>query len=176
MKLDLTDDQALVLFEWLARLDAAEAFPVEDPAEEQVLWCLHGQLEKVLSEPFRADYRELVEQARARVKASFGARRRPAQARPAVDRPNEVASRHAVLRRLRAREHCVGLRGPHLDVHPTTSPPAARPSRALAARPTRWSSVDVESSIYPVAGVRTQRTLYRSSEGETFDRLLRKQS
>lgn len=74
MKLDLTNDQALVLFEWLARLDAAEAFPVEDPAEEQVLWCLHGQLEKALSEPFRADYRELVEQARARVKASFGAR------------------------------------------------------------------------------------------------------
>lgn len=81
-----------------------------------------------------------------------------------------MASRHAVLRRLRAREHCVGLRGPHLDIHPTTSPPAARPSRALAARPTRWSSIDVESSIYPVAGVRTQRTtLYRCSEGETFD-------
>ncbi len=73
MKLELTDDQALVLFEWLARLDEREAFPVEDPAEEQVLWCLHGQLEKVLSEPFRADYRELVEQARARVRASFGA-------------------------------------------------------------------------------------------------------
>lgn len=73
MKLELTDDQALVLFEWLARLDEREAFPVEDPAEAQVLWCLHGQLEKALSEPFRADYRELVEQARARVKASFGA-------------------------------------------------------------------------------------------------------
>jgi hypothetical protein len=73
MKLELTDDQALVLFEWLARLDEQDAFPVEDPAEEQVLWCLHGQLEKALSEPFRANYRELVEQARARVRASFGA-------------------------------------------------------------------------------------------------------
>jgi hypothetical protein len=73
MKLELTADQALVLFEWLARLDERDAFPIEDPAEEQVLWHLHGQLEKLLSEPFRANYRELVEQARARVKASFGA-------------------------------------------------------------------------------------------------------
>ena len=45
---------------------------MEDPAEEQVLWCLHAQLEKALSEPFRADYGELLEQARARVKESFG--------------------------------------------------------------------------------------------------------
>jgi hypothetical protein len=74
MKLELTDDQALVLFEWLARVDEREAFPVEDRAEELVLWCVHGQLEKALSEPFRANYRELVEQARTRVKASFGAR------------------------------------------------------------------------------------------------------
>lgn len=73
MKLELTDDQALVLFEWLARLDERDALPVDDPAEEQVLWVLHGQLEKALSEPFLPNYHELVEQARARVKASFGA-------------------------------------------------------------------------------------------------------
>lgn len=73
MKIELTNDQALVLFEWLARLDEQEALPVVDPAEEQVLWSLHGQLEKALSEPFRSNYRELVEQARERVKASFGA-------------------------------------------------------------------------------------------------------
>jgi hypothetical protein len=71
MKLELTADQALVLFEWLARLDEAEAFAVDDPSEERVLWCLHGQLEKALSEPFRANYRELVELARARINASF---------------------------------------------------------------------------------------------------------
>src|SRR5687768_11320449 len=73
MKLELTDDQALVLFEWLSRLDEHNEFPVEDPAEEQVLWSLHGQLEKALTEPFRPDYRELVQQDRERVKASFGA-------------------------------------------------------------------------------------------------------
>lgn len=74
MKLELTDDQALVFFDWLARLDERDAFPVDDPAEEQVLWCLHGQLEKTRPEVFKDNYRELVEHARARVKASFGPR------------------------------------------------------------------------------------------------------
>lgn len=73
MKLELTDDQALVLFEWLSRLDEHDAFPVEDPAEEQVLWSLHGQLEKTLVQQFLPNYRDLVEKARARVKDSFGA-------------------------------------------------------------------------------------------------------
>jgi hypothetical protein len=77
MKLELTDDQALVFFEWIGRLDERDAFPVEDPAEEHVLWCLHGQLEKALSEPFRADYRQLVKQARARVRASSAQAERP---------------------------------------------------------------------------------------------------
>jgi hypothetical protein len=70
MKLELTEDQALVFFEWLARLDEQDAFPCEDPAEEQVLWSLHGQLEKLLVEPFQPNYRELVEKARTRVKAN----------------------------------------------------------------------------------------------------------
>lgn len=70
MKLELNQDEALVFFEWLSRLDEKDAFPCEDPAEQQVLWSLHGQLEKTMAEPFRADYRELVEQARLRVKAN----------------------------------------------------------------------------------------------------------
>lgn len=68
IKLELTSDEALVLFEWLARLDERDAFPCEDPAEEQVLWTLHAQLEKLLVEPFQANYQELVEHARTRVK------------------------------------------------------------------------------------------------------------
>lgn len=73
MKLELTQDEALVLFEWLSRLDEQDAFPCKDPAEQQVLWSLHGQLEKVMAEPFRANYRELVAQARSRVKANQSA-------------------------------------------------------------------------------------------------------
>lgn len=69
MKLELTQDEALVFFEWLARLDEQDAFPCEDPAEQQVLWRLHGQLEKALTEPFQQNYRDLVELARSRVRA-----------------------------------------------------------------------------------------------------------
>jgi hypothetical protein len=68
MELTLTQDEALVLFELLARLDARDAFPCEDQAERQVLWRLHGQLEKSLAEPFREDYQAIVERARERVR------------------------------------------------------------------------------------------------------------
>ena len=70
MKLELSQDEALVLFEWLSRLNERDAFPCEDPAEQQVLWSLHAQLEKVMVEPFLENYRALVAEARARVKAS----------------------------------------------------------------------------------------------------------
>ena len=74
MKLELTQDEALVFFEWLARLDELDAFPHEHLAETYVLWSLHGQLEKVLVEPFSSNYRALVEQARSRVEANQTAR------------------------------------------------------------------------------------------------------
>ena len=67
MRVELTDDQALVFFEWLSRLEESDAAPCEHEAERQVLWALHGQLEKALTEPFRPDYRSLVEKARSRI-------------------------------------------------------------------------------------------------------------
>lgn len=67
----LTRDQALVLFEWLARTGAADQ-PVEfeDQAEQRVLWDLESALESVLTEPLREDYRALVKTARARLRDS----------------------------------------------------------------------------------------------------------
>lgn len=73
MKLELTEQQALVLYDWLTRFDEKDAYPVDDRAEEYVLWSLHGQLEKALSQPFRADYRQLVDEARSHIKANFKA-------------------------------------------------------------------------------------------------------
>ena len=67
--LGLSGDQALVLFEWLARTGAGEqpaAF--EDQAEQRVLWDLEAALEKHLAEPFKSNYRELLEAARGRVR------------------------------------------------------------------------------------------------------------
>ncbi len=68
--LRLTRAEALVFFEWLARVDAAGKLPVEDPAEEQVLWRLEGQLETTLTEPLGPNYKEAVEAARREVRGS----------------------------------------------------------------------------------------------------------
>ena len=71
ISLGLSRDQALVLFEWLARTVAREqpaAF--EDQAEQRVLWDLEAALEKHLVEPLKSDYRELLEAARRRVRDS----------------------------------------------------------------------------------------------------------
>jgi len=68
--LRLTRAEALVLFEWLARVDAAGNIPVEDPTEQQVLWRIEGQLESKLIEPLGANYKEAVEAARKEVRGS----------------------------------------------------------------------------------------------------------
>ncbi len=68
----LTADEALVLFEWVHRNEDADlelgSAGVTDPAERQVLWGLSAVLEKLLVEPFRANYLELVEEARAHLR------------------------------------------------------------------------------------------------------------
>ena len=55
--------EALVLFEWLARVDDAKALPIEHPAEQKALWVLEGQLEKQVP-VFTPNYGQLVEEAR----------------------------------------------------------------------------------------------------------------
>jgi hypothetical protein len=70
MKMELTDEQALVFFEWLSRLSDQDSFPCDHEAEEYVLWSLHGQLEKQLTAQFKPNYRELVTAAREHVKAN----------------------------------------------------------------------------------------------------------
>ena len=66
--LELTQAEALVLFEWLARNDEAKLLQVEDDAEQQVLWSLEAQLEKKLVEPLAPNYPEPLAAARARVR------------------------------------------------------------------------------------------------------------
>ncbi len=67
VSIELSADEALVLFEWLAGLEAAKV-AIGD-AEQRVLWRIEGVLEKSLVEPFAKDYAELVEQARKRILA-----------------------------------------------------------------------------------------------------------
>ena len=69
LHLELTKNEALVLFEFLSRFnetDRKELFA--DQAEKRIMWDLEAMLEKQLSEPFRKDYKEIIEKAREHVR------------------------------------------------------------------------------------------------------------
>ena len=68
IKISLTKDEALVLFEFLFRFSDTEKLNIEHQAEERALWNLECSLEKILVEPFKDDYLELLETARERLK------------------------------------------------------------------------------------------------------------
>jgi hypothetical protein len=65
--IELSGDEALVLFEWLAGMGAAKLGVGE--VEQRVLWIIEAALEKSLAVPFAKDCPELVEQARRRILA-----------------------------------------------------------------------------------------------------------
>lgn len=67
VQLALSQDQALVLFDWLARMNDSDELIVAHPAERRVLWDIECDLESELAEPFRPDYLKLLEAARERV-------------------------------------------------------------------------------------------------------------
>ena len=68
----LDADSALVLFEFLSRLEDDDKLSLDDAAEEHVLGQIHGVLQSALAEPFKPDYRDLLEQARSRIKRQAG--------------------------------------------------------------------------------------------------------
>ncbi len=65
----LNKDQALVLFEFLARFsDEGHKNIFKDHAEEIILWKIEGQLEKILVEPFMPNYPDILIEARNRIR------------------------------------------------------------------------------------------------------------
>ena len=65
----LSRDEALVLFEFISRfnqLDQDEIF--QDQAEQKLMWLIETQLEKILVEPFQPDYKEIIQEARNKVR------------------------------------------------------------------------------------------------------------
>lgn len=75
MKIDLTEDEALVLFDLLADYgdrDDGRQLVVRHAAERNALWAVHGELEKVLVAPFQRDYSAQLAAARARVEERGG--------------------------------------------------------------------------------------------------------
>jgi len=68
VRLELTGDEALVLFEFLARFDDEGTLAVQDQAEERALWNLHCLLQKQLVDIFHPEYKALVAAARDRLR------------------------------------------------------------------------------------------------------------
>lgn len=68
VSIEFSRDEALVLFDSLSRYSDSDHLTVEDQAEQAVLWSLTCMLEKVLVEPFRHDYTELLDAARNRLR------------------------------------------------------------------------------------------------------------
>jgi hypothetical protein len=73
VNLQLGADEALVLFEMLSDFSSESSLAVPSPAEGLALIRLHGALEKTLVEPFRPDYKELLQAGSASLKAQHGA-------------------------------------------------------------------------------------------------------
>lgn len=65
--IELSNAEALVLFDLLARFDKDDVLTFEYQSEKRVLWNIHCSLERVLVEPFSPDYAELLAEARGRV-------------------------------------------------------------------------------------------------------------
>jgi hypothetical protein len=75
MTIELSDDEALVLFELLVEYgskDDGRELKVSHAAERNALWALSAQLEKQLVAPFKSDYAALLSAARERVEHQGG--------------------------------------------------------------------------------------------------------
>jgi hypothetical protein len=68
VRLDLSRDEALVLFEFLSRFSNSNALAIEDQVEERALWNLLCLMERQMVEPFLPEYPQLIQQARERLR------------------------------------------------------------------------------------------------------------
>lgn len=67
--IELSGDEALVLFEWLSNRVTKESFDdFDDQAEQRALWDLLAELEHRMVAPFREDYDLVLGEARGRVR------------------------------------------------------------------------------------------------------------
>lgn len=68
VRIDLSHDEAMVLFEWLHMIEDEDIdLPTRHPSEGVALLKLSGRLESALSAPFAENYEELLNQARERL-------------------------------------------------------------------------------------------------------------
>jgi hypothetical protein len=68
----LTDDEALVLFDFLARFTDTDLLGTEDQAEQRAIWNLHCLIERQIVASFAPNYHELLVAARNRLRDDGG--------------------------------------------------------------------------------------------------------
>jgi len=68
IKISLTKDESLVLFEMLSRFSETDKLTIEHQSEQRALWNLNCLFEEILVEPFKSNYKELLQAARERLK------------------------------------------------------------------------------------------------------------
>ena len=66
--IELTQSEALVLFEFLSRFTEDEKLEIQDESEQRVLWNILATLEKNLVQPFAENYQFLLNEAQKKVK------------------------------------------------------------------------------------------------------------
>ena len=71
IEIRLTQDEALVLFEFFARFQETDRLRLINNAEFIALSRISAQIDRVLVQPFRQDYVELLEAARQRLSDGF---------------------------------------------------------------------------------------------------------
>ncbi len=68
MLIPVTQDEAIVLFEFLQRYSGSNKLTIDDQAEQRALWNLCCTFEKFLTAPFEKNYSEILEEARKRLR------------------------------------------------------------------------------------------------------------
>ena len=66
--IELTGEEALVLYDWLTRFTQRDDMHVTDQAEERVLFDLEAMLEQALVAPLQSDYASVLGHARDKVR------------------------------------------------------------------------------------------------------------
>ena len=67
IKVEITNDEALVLFEFLSRYSDTDTLSIEHQSEQRALWNLTCVFEKTINEAFGSDYKKSLEAARNRL-------------------------------------------------------------------------------------------------------------
>jgi hypothetical protein len=69
ISIKLSEDEAVVLFEWLHNFNEEERHTLfQDQSEERILFDLEAELEKVVSGIFAGNYKDILLKARERIR------------------------------------------------------------------------------------------------------------